>query len=59
MKRPVDLFALIVGVAYAVIGVLFLLDQSGDIKLDAGLVWPILLITGGAAAALNGWRRDR
>lgn len=57
MNRKIDLLALFSGLLFMVVGVLFLLDQRGSIKLDPAVVAPIALIVIGAGAAFNA--RDR
>ena len=58
MMRPrFDLFSLVCGIGFIVVGVLFLLDQSGRASIDFGLLWPIILVVGGGAAAVNSFRK--
>lgn len=57
MNRRFDVLSLVAGVLYVVLGVLFLLDQNGSIRLDAAVVVPVSMIALGIGAALSG--RDR
>lgn len=54
MNRRLDPLALVGGLLFMTLGVLFLLDQSGRISLDAAVVIPIALIVLGLGAALSG-----
>lgn len=59
MNRRTDVFSLLIGLAFAVVGLLFLLDASGSLDVDPSLVWPLVLIAGGAGAAANSFRRQK
>jgi hypothetical protein len=48
-RRPVDIGALVCGLAVTVIGVILLLDFLDVFELGFGTLWPILLAAGGAS----------
>jgi fatty acid desaturase len=53
MERPeLDPFSLVSGIAFAGLGVLFLLDGAGSLSVQPRWVWPILLIAIGVAGLL-------
>lgn len=51
--------ALVSGTFFIVVGVFFLLDRLGAIRLGTSFVWPLLLIAVGAGILLGGRREDR
>lgn len=59
MKRETDLGALAWGVFFVAAGVAFLLDAVGVADLDAGLVWPVILIALGCATISRGVEVER
>ena len=54
MRRRFDLSALFAGVLFAVVGLLFVLDQTGHIRLELGVLWPIGLIVIGMGTVADG-----
>ena len=53
MRRDANPGALVAGVLFIVLGVLFLLDRVSGINLDARWVWPVLLIGLGIAGLVR------
>lgn len=51
MPRPLefDHRSLIAGLLFMALGVLFLIDQATDLRIDVQWVWPLLLIGLGVA----------
>ncbi len=52
-ERSVDRVGVAFGIAFVVLGVLFLLDRLEAIELDASVVLPILLIALGVGVLLG------
>jgi hypothetical protein len=63
MRRgPLDLTSLAGGIVLIIVGVLILLDRTGDIDLDFDGLWPLLVGATGAvllAAGMDDRRRGR
>lgn len=63
MKRgPIDLTSLAGGIVLMIVGVVILLDRTGDIDLGFDGLWPLLAAATGAiflAAGLDDRRRGR
>ena len=51
-RHELDPFSLVAGLAFAGLGVLFLLDGAGSLTVQPRWVWPILLIAIGVAGLL-------
>jgi cytochrome c oxidase subunit IV len=54
-RHPLDLFALVAGLAFVTIALLYLLDSAGVLSVDGRLVIPLVLIAlgvGGLGGAL-------
>ena len=51
-RHELDAFSLVAGLAFAGLGVLFLLDGAGSLTVQPRWVWPILLIAIGVAGLL-------
>ena len=45
--------ALVAGLLFIALGVLFLLDRAGNINLDVRWIWPLLLIGLGVAGLVR------
>jgi hypothetical protein len=59
-RHELDAFSLVAGLAFAGLGVLFLLDGAGSLTVQPRWVWPILLIAIGVAGLLASRpKRDR
>jgi hypothetical protein len=51
-RHRLDPLSLVAGLMFAVLGVLFLLDNAGSLTVQPRWVWPILLIGLGVAGLL-------
>jgi hypothetical protein len=61
-RRPLDLTSLAGGIVLMIVGVLILLDRTGEIDLSFDGLWPLLAAATGAvllAAGLDDRRRGR
>jgi hypothetical protein len=52
-RRDPNPGAIVAGLLFIALGVLFLLDRAGGIHLDARWVWPVLLIGLGVAGLVR------
>lgn len=59
MKRSPDWLALILGISFMLLALLFLGDQASWIKVDLSFVGPLLLIAFGIGSVANGIRRSK
>ena len=59
MRREFDPVSLVGGVAIAVLGVVLMLDQGGDVELSAGLLGAILVGAFGLIMLISGLIDDR
>jgi len=53
--------AIVAGVLFIALGIVFLVDQIGGVDIDAQWIWPTLLIGLGIAGLVRSrpWDRDR
>ena len=58
-RRRVDLSALLSGLLFVGLGVLFALDASDRIRLDVSWVGPLVLIVTGTGWMVSGSRRQQ
>lgn len=58
-RPPVDRAAAGTGVAFVVLGVMFLLEALGAYDLSPGVLWPLLIIVLGVTLLVSGTGRDR
>jgi hypothetical protein len=54
VRRPVDIPALVGGVAVTALGLLLLLDRAHVLHLGFGWLWPALLAAAGAYLVASG-----
>jgi len=58
-RHPVDVFSLVFGAVFALLGVTFLLSRVDYAKLHLEWIWPIPLIAMGTLIIALALRRDR
>ncbi len=59
MRREMDLGALGWGLFFVAAGAAFFLEALGAFELDAGIVWPVILIVLGCATISRGVEVER
>jgi hypothetical protein len=55
-KQPIPVGRLVLGLALVLLGLGWLLEATGAVELDWGLVWPVVLILVGAVLVAAAWQ---
>ena len=55
---PVDRTALVAGVLFTVLGIIFWIDAGTDVNVEMRFIWPFLLIGLGLAGLVSSTRRS-